>query len=394
VPFVPFALPFSLAAGLLSVLLLGGGVYLLWAWYVGVVVGTGYLVSGIAILALTVAGRFIVLRFRPAGEDEPVMDRGSSTDRVMRYDGSEIHVELYGDPDAPPVVLTHGWGMNSTAWYYAKRQLAARFRLIVWDLPGLGESRGPDNHDYSLEKLARDLDAVLEFAGSQRAVIVGHSIGGMIALTWCRLFPDKQAHRLAGLVLANTTYTNPVQTTTGSGFFRGIQRPVLEPILHAIVWLSPVVWLMNWVSYFNGTAHLVSMLTGFAGSETRGQLDFATRFGVLGSPAVLARGVLGMFRYDASAALPQVSAPTLIVSGHLDRLTKPEASRWMLGQVPNAELEMLEPAGHVSTLEQYQGFATTVSAFVDRCQQHRTGAAVAEPLLLEPRSNGAERLSA
>ena len=72
------------------------------------------------------------------------MERGGSTDRVVRYDGSEIHVELYGDPAAPPVVLTHGWGMNSTAWYYAKRQLADRFRLIVWDLPGLGESRGPD----------------------------------------------------------------------------------------------------------------------------------------------------------------------------------------------------------------------------------------------------------
>jgi pimeloyl-ACP methyl ester carboxylesterase len=373
-------------------MLLGGGAYLLWAWYVGSVVGTGYLVASLVMLVLSLAGRFIVLRFRPGGDDEPRTNREGSKDTVMRFDGSQIHVELYGDPAAPPVVLTHGWGMNSTAWYYAKR-LAGRFRLIVWDLPGLGESRGPDNQDYSLEKFARDLDAVVEFAGNQRVVLVGHSIGGMITLTWCKLFPDKLARRVTGLALVNTTSRNPVRTTTGSQFFSAIQRPVLEPLLHAIVWLSPIVWLMNWLSYFNGTAHIVSTITGFAGSETRGQLDFATRLGMLGSPAVLARGVLGMFQYDARPVLPNLPVPTLIVSGHLDRLTTPEESRWMVGQIPNAQLEALQPAGHASTLERNEDFATAISSFVDRCQ-HGSASAATGGLVVESRTNGVQPLSA
>ena len=389
--FAPFVLPFTLAAGLVSLLFLGGGVYLLWAWYVGAIVGTGYLVTSVAMLVLSLTGRLIVLRFRPAGEDEPEMNRGGSADEVIRFDGSRIHVELYGPPDAPPVVLTHGWGMNGTAWYYLKQQLAERFRVIVWDLPGLGESRGPDNKDYSLEKFARDLDAVIEFAGNQKAVLVGHSIGGMITLTWCRLFLGDLPHRVAGLVLVNTTPENPIRTTTASRFFSAVQRPILEPLLHIIVWLSPIVWLVNWLSYLNGTAHIGSMITGFAGTESRGQLDFATRFGPLGSPSVLARGALAMLRYDAQETLGSLGVPALIVAGHLDRLTIPEASRQMGWSIPHADLIELKPAGHMSTLERNREFGRALIEFAGGFKLPRAGAAHETPFVLEGRSNGQRR---
>ena len=62
---------------------------------------------------------------------------------IIRPDGSELRVECYGPADAPPIVLTHGWGADSTEWYYQKKHLAERFRLIVWDEPGLGLSKKP-----------------------------------------------------------------------------------------------------------------------------------------------------------------------------------------------------------------------------------------------------------
>jgi hypothetical protein len=51
------------------------------------------------------------------------------------------------------------------------------------------------------------------------------------------------------------------------------------------LWLSPIMWLMNWLSYLNGSAHIQSALTGFSGHETRGQLDFTARYTPLYSPA-------------------------------------------------------------------------------------------------------------
>jgi pimeloyl-ACP methyl ester carboxylesterase len=364
----PFALPFSLLATLVSVALLAGGGYLIWAWWAGVVVGTGYLLAGAAAVAWTFAGRFVVLLFRNHGSDAPSSRRrAASADRVTRMDGTELHVELYGDPTAPPLVLTHGWGMNSTSWYYAKRELAKTFRVIVWDLPGLGQSREADNKNLSLTKLALDLDAVIDFAGNQPAVLVGHSIGGMIILTWCRLFPEKVARRAAGIVLANTSYTNPVRTTTGARFFTAIQKPVVEPILRVISALSPVVWAMNWLSYLNGTSHIVSMLTGFAGSETREQLDFATRFAASASPDVLARGVLRMLDYDASEVPAELGVPVLVVAGHLDRLTVPEASVAIARAARLARLVELEPAGHASILERNEQFNQIVRSFAADC---------------------------
>ena len=119
------------------------------------------------------------------------------------------------------------------------------YRLIVWDLPGLGLSKQPDNHDYSLENLARDLDAVIALAGGRPVVLVGHSIGGMISLTHCKLFPQAMGTRVCGLVLVNTTYTNPVRTTSMAGLKTALQKPLFEPLLHLTIGLSPLVRVMN-----------------------------------------------------------------------------------------------------------------------------------------------------
>src|SRR5436309_2938160 len=61
--FAPFPLLFTWLSGLISLAVLGGGVYLLWAWYVGVVVGTGYLVAGLVMTVFSLVGRWFVLLF-------------------------------------------------------------------------------------------------------------------------------------------------------------------------------------------------------------------------------------------------------------------------------------------------------------------------------------------
>ena len=61
-----------------------------------------------------------------------------SQQRLRRPDGSELQIEFYGPEDGPPIILTHGWGLDSREWNYLKRDLSGVFRLIVWDEPGLG----------------------------------------------------------------------------------------------------------------------------------------------------------------------------------------------------------------------------------------------------------------
>jgi pimeloyl-ACP methyl ester carboxylesterase len=365
--FMPHNFLFIWLVQLLSVGVLGGGIYILYEWYQGELVGTSYLVAGVAMVLWTFGGRLISLPLlRRPGTDEPKFMRSNTVQRLPRPDGSVLQVEFFGPEDGQPIILSHGWGPNSTVWYYAKRQLSNRFRVIVWDLPGLGKSTKPHNNDLSVEKYARDLEAVVSIAGNKPVILLGHSMGGMINLTFCRLFPEQLGTRVAGLILVDTTYTNPVKTCILSGLVRKLQKPLLEPVLYLTTLLWPLAWVMTWLSYLNGSLYISVELSGFTGGETRGQLNFAGLLSTLGSPEVLARGTLGMFKFDETDTLAKIHVPVLVVCGDVDIATKPIASDRMIAELPNAERFTLNPGGHMALMERNQQFATAVSTFGDR----------------------------
>jgi pimeloyl-ACP methyl ester carboxylesterase len=344
---------------------------------------TGELAAAVALLTWGLLGGLIAkgiarIRLKP-GDDEPTTERGGVEVKTLRRpDGTELHIEIYGPPDAPPIVMTPGWGANATEWYYEKKRLAGRFRLITWDLPGLGRSKGPDNNDYSLDKLANDLNAVLELAGGRPALLLGHSIGGMTILTFCRLFHESLRTRVAGLVLVHTTYTNPVRTTQHAEFKTMLEKPVLVPLLHVTIGLWPVVWAMNYLSYLNGSVHRSTAQSAFTGTETQGQLDFAAQFLPHDRPDVLARGMFGMLHYDATSTLATIDVPTLVIAADKDITCKPEASERMAREIPVARLVTLSPGRHMGLIEQNETFDAVVTEFASACLEtpHAVGATV------------------
>jgi hypothetical protein len=80
-----------------------------------------------------------------------------------------------------------------------------------------------------------------------------------------------------------------------ASFLTVLERPVIVPLLHLTIWLSPLLWLSNLMSYLNGSALLSTNSSGFAGTETWEELDFVARFQLQASPGVMARGMLGCF---------------------------------------------------------------------------------------------------
>jgi len=365
--FMPLNILLVWCVGLLSVGLLGGGIYLVHEWYERDLIETPYLLGGLGMIFWSFSGRLLSLPLlRRQGADEPKALRSSTVQHIARPDGSVLQVEFYGPEDGQPIILSHGWGPNSTVWYYAKRQLSDRFRLIVWDLPGLGKSSKPKNKDYSVEKYARDLEAVVAIAGKKPVILLGHSMGGMLTLTFCRLFPEHLERQVAGLILVDTTYTNPVNTSIFSGLLRALQKPLLQPILYLTILLSPLVWLMTWLSYLNGLLYISVEVSGFTGKETRGQLDFSAFLSALASPEVLARGTLAMFNFKETATLSTIHIPTLVIVGAADIATVPSASIRMQAELPQAELITLKPGGHMGLMERHQQFAEAVRAFGQR----------------------------
>ena len=170
---------------------------------------------------------------------------------------------------------------------------------------GLGKVHSSNESRLQPREPCADLEAVLALSDDKPAILLGHSIGGMITLTFCRLFPSALGSRVIGLVLTHTTPTNPVRTTSDAAFYTAIEKPVLMPLMYLTIALSPLVWLINWLSYLNGSAHLMNKLSSFGGTETWEDIDFSIKFQPQASPAVLARGMLGMMRYDATKLSPR-----------------------------------------------------------------------------------------
>lgn len=329
------------------------------------------LYGAIAILAFILLGKFLIralLSKRRKGEDEPHMFETEKTDRITRPDGSIINVEYYGKENGQPIIFVHGLNANIKNWYYQVKYFEENYRLIMMDLPGMGKSVRPGNKDFSLTKLAGDLNAVIEHSGAKGSILWGHSMGGMTILTLLAKHKASINENIKGVILQHTTYTNPVSTILFHRFMTAIQKPILVPLCWLIIFLSPVVWISRWMSYLNGNSHIMSRWLTFAGTQTIKQLDFSTLLSTLAPPAVMARGCLGMFKYDVTKDLKNISVPTLILAADKDRLTRPFASQYMKDRIPGAEMVMIAPGNHQGLIERHKEVNGAAERFIKTLQ--------------------------
>lgn len=126
---------------------------------------------------------------------------------VRAPDGTRLHTQVFGPPDGYPVVLAHGITCAIRVWGHQIVDLAPDYRVIAYDHRGHGLSGVPGRGGYSLNHLASDLDAVLEatLAPGERAVIAGHSMGGIAISAWSERYRHRVAQRADAVALINTT---------------------------------------------------------------------------------------------------------------------------------------------------------------------------------------------
>ena len=297
--------------------------------------------------------RLLVSTFRK-NEDEPKQEHSKQNELLKRPDGSVINIEFMGNEQGQPLLFVHGWNANSTEWYYQKKHFSKNHRVILIDLPGLGKSKRPANKDFSLQKMAADLKAVIEHLNLSKLVLWGHSIGGMVILTYCSQIAKNENQKVKGIILQHTTFKNPLHTSILSRLLLAIQKPVLYPLCYLMIALSPILWLSKWMSYLNGTLLLSTRFLTFTGTQTPSQLDFISRLSAMAPPSVFARGMLGMMKtYDVTEDLKNLTIPALILAANYDKLTKPVASEFMHNHIPASQLVTLSPAGHQGLVERH-----------------------------------------
>ena len=276
----------------------------------------------------------------PAANDDfsPLSDATHAT--IDTGDGGRLHVVERGS--GPPIVLLHGVTLSAVTWHYQLVDLADRFRVIAVDHRGHGSSEaGADG--YAPARLAEDVADALVALDVRDAVVVGHSMGGMVAMQLAVDRPDLMAERVRGLALLSTT-PNPGAKVPGWATLVKVTGPLATRGMRATSRLP---------GGFFASSDLAYALTrvGFGREALPTHVELNRLMLAAHSPVVLSELWEGLVGFDIRARLGEVTVPTLIITGTRDNLTPPHHAREMARRIPGARLELMRDGGHMLMLE-------------------------------------------
>ncbi|MER5790752.1 alpha/beta hydrolase [Streptomyces sp. NPDC001980] len=260
---------------------------------------------------------------------------------VVSADGARLHVEVHGPEDAPPVVLAHGWTCSTAFWAAQTRELAVDHRVIAYDQRGHG--RSPASPACTTQALADDLEAVLTqtLARGERAVIVGHSMGGMTVMA-ASARPRFREHA-AAVLLCSTGSSRLVAESRVLPLRAGSLRTWLTArVLASRAPLGPVTLLAR---------RILKYATMGPGSAPH-MVEACARIVHACPRAVRHTWARVLAQLDLDHGVRELRAPTAVVTGTADRLTPPVHARALIAALPHPlGLTELPGMGHMTPVE-------------------------------------------
>jgi 3-oxoadipate enol-lactonase len=256
--------------------------------------------------------------------------------------GIQIYYELHGPEAAPVLVLNNGIIMNAaTSWVFQTKTLSASYRVLQYDCRGQGQSDHPEE-SYSMGQHAEDLAELLRVLDIEKAHILGISYGGEVAQAFALAYPELTL----SLILADTvSEVGPELRLTIESWVDALNAGDPNAFFNATVpWnFSP--------DYIQNNQAILQ-----AARERYGLLDF---------PAVI-RLCEAFFDVDFTQRLSELSMPVCIICGEKDLLKGMNYARRIQQEIPQAEMHILEGAGHASCWERPAEFNSVVLGFLSK----------------------------
>jgi 3-oxoadipate enol-lactonase len=241
-----------------------------------------------------------------------------------------------------PVVLLHAFPLDHEMWAPQLGPISqAGYRVIALDLPEFGGT-GPDNEGFTIDRGADMVSAFLDALEIRKAVVVGLSMGGYVAMSIARRHPSL----LAGLVLADTRAAPDMPHL----------RANRDKLIAAIQEKGAI-------------AAADAMLPNLFSEPTRATnpalIERVRQIALRQTPSGLISGLRALRdRPDAAPEMESVSVPILVLVGEFDTVTPPLSAARIAGTVRRSELAHIPGAGHLSSLENPAAFNSSVIAFL------------------------------
>lgn len=252
------------------------------------------------------------------------------------------------------IVLVHGLASNAGFWRYAIPELSKNYRVIAVDLPGYGKSQ-KDAYPYSMTFYAEQIKRLADELKLDKFILVGHSMGGQIAITFSLKYPE----RLEKLVLASPAGIEEFEQGEGDWLrsvmtVSGVKKTTEDGIRKNLA--------MNFYSWNDKWEWMV---------EERVRMIKAKDFGEFCYTVV--RSVNAMLDEPTFDKIKNISVPTLIVYGKYDGLIPnpylnpgftADVFQWGAKQIPNCKLHEIDNCGHMLQIEHPHEFSNAVLDFI------------------------------
>jgi pimeloyl-ACP methyl ester carboxylesterase len=245
-----------------------------------------------------------------------------------------LHVETHGE-EGSPLVLVHGFGANGFTWNRWLPRLSQTHRCVVVEMKGAGSSPKPRGADYGPHEQALLIHRLILQQDLRDLTLVGHSLGGGVALLTALRLQEESPGRLKGLVLVGAAaYHQPLPY-----FIALAARPLLGPM---VLRLLPKAFLMRQglkMAYHDRSLISESQIQAYAGPVRR----------VDGQHALsrMAQQIIPENLDDFVAKYPQLRVPTLLIWGRQDRIVPLRFGQRLAGELPMAQLTIMEDCGHI-----------------------------------------------
>ncbi len=249
-----------------------------------------------------------------------------------------------------PVVFVHGYGSRLEAWREIQPAIASDRRTFSFDQRGFGESERPEG-DYGPDVHARDLIALLDIAGIERAIVVGHSYGGGVATRAALLAPN----RIVGVALVDAF----VLDKQVPQLFRWAKAPLLGELLFGVFYKE--VPGEKYLLAFHDRERFVSAEALDEVKEIMGRP---------GSVYAALETVRGMNYAEWEPDLERLRAPTLVVWGEDDRVTPLAQGKALAARLDTARFVSIPGCGHMPSWERPRALLAALTPFFDEVDTH------------------------
>lgn len=269
-----------------------------------------------------------------------------------KSNGIEIHYEVAGSGE--PLVLIAGLGYPLWMWHRMVPYLAQHFQVIAFDNRGVGQTDKPAGA-YTAQMLAADTAGLLEALGIEKAIVMGHSMGGFIAQAMALDFPQK----ISKLILSATNFGGPRHipiTPEAWAVLSDVTSDPLTRFKNGLMFSTAPGWadqnpeiIKTWIEW--RIAHPIELAPY--------QAQMAIGLGLISEAAAF------------ESRLPNVSAPTLILFGKHDKVVPAGNADLLARQIPNSKIAILPDAGHFFPMEVPQAASQVVIDFAKKEVQYR-----------------------